>query len=69
MKELNTITEKELLYYAYYGLLEKLTLEENRNKTFREEYGRDDEIICSRIQRHSAQYLEVLKRIAEIENA
>lgn len=66
MKDLETMTEKDLLYYAYSGLLEKLLREDDRNKLFREEFGRDSETVCSRVRKLSTQLSEVRKRILEI---
>jgi hypothetical protein len=68
MKELKTITECQLLYFAYYSLLERISHEEEINERTKKECGRDNCICQSRLKMYNEQLEEVRERILEIEN-
>lgn len=55
MKELKTITECQLLYFAYYSLLERISHEEEINERTKKECGRDNCICQSRLKMHNEQ--------------
>ena len=68
MKELKTITEYQLLYFAYHALTERIVHEEEINERTKEECGRDNRISQSRLEMYNEQLEEVRERILEIEN-
>ena len=68
MKELKTITEYQLLYFAYHALSERILYEEEINKRTKKERGRDNRICQSRLKMYNEQLAEVCDRILEIEN-
>lgn len=68
MKELKTITECQLLYFAYYSLLERISHEEEINERTKKEYGRDNRISQNRLKKYNEQFAEVSERILEIEH-
>ena len=67
MKELKTITEYQLLYFAYHALTERIVHEEEINER-KKELGRDNSICQSRLKMYNEQLAEVRERILEIEN-
>ena len=67
MKELKTITEYQLLYFAYHALTERIVREEEINER-KKECGRDNRICQSRLKMYNEQLAEVRERILEIEN-
>ena len=69
MKDFESITEKQLLYAAYYNLLDILLKEEDRNERYKMIYGNDNKITARRIDRLTRQTDEMHARILEIENA
>ena len=60
MKELKTITEYQLLYFAYHALSERILYEK--------ECGRDNSTCQSRLKMYNEQLEEVCDRILEIKN-
>ena len=68
MKELKTITEHQLLRFAYYSLLERIIHEEEVNERTKKEYGRDNSISQHRLKEYNKQLAEVCERILEIEH-
>lgn len=68
MKELKTITEYQLLKFAYYSLLERVEHEEEKNERTKKEYGRDSFVCLHRLEMYNEQLAEVRERILEIEH-
>ena len=68
MKELKTITEYQLLKFAYCSLLERIAYEEEVNERTKKERGRDNLICQSRLNIYNEQLEEVRGRILEIEH-
>ena len=68
MKELKTITEYQLLKFAYHSLLERIVHEEEINERTKKERGRDNRICQSRLKMYNEQFEEVRERIFEIEH-
>ena len=68
MKELKTITEYQLLYFAYHALSERILYEQEINKRTKKERGRDNRISQSRLKMYNEQLEEVRGRILEIKN-
>ena len=68
MKELKTITEYQLLMFAYYSLIERIAHEEEINERTKKELGRDNRICQNRLKMYNEQLEEVEERILEIEN-
>ena len=68
MKELKTITEYQLLKFAYYSLLERIAHEEEINERTKKELGRDNRICQNRLKMYNEQLTEVRDRILEIEH-
>ena len=64
MTNLTTISEKDILYYALYAILEKIEKEEAHLKEHP-----TSTIAPARIERYNHQLKEVNARIIEIENA
>ena len=60
MMSFNTITEKDILYYAIYGLMERLSREEERIKI-------GNRIAEYHYNKYQMQYREIHERILEIE--
>lgn len=61
------ITEKEILYAAYYNLLERYSAEEKINQATRAERGRDNRISVHRMKQLDLQLDEIHNRILELE--
>lgn len=68
MKELKTITEYQLLKFAYCSLLERIVHEEEINERTKKECGRDNRICQNRLKMYNEQFAEVRERILEIEH-
>ena len=68
MKELKTITEYQLLKFAYSSLLERIAHEEEINERTKKERGRDNRICQNRLKMYNEQLEEVEERILEIEH-
>lgn len=68
MKELKTITEHQLLMFAYYSLFERIVHEKEVNERTKKEYGRDNSISQHRLEEYNKQLAEVCERILEIEH-
>ena len=68
MKELKTITEYQLLKFAYCSLLERIAHEEEINERTKKELGRDNCICQNRLKMYNEQLTEVHDRILEIEH-
>ena len=68
MKELKTITEYQLLMFAYSSLLERIAHEEEINERTKKELGRDNGICQNRLKMYNEQLTEVRDRILEIEH-
>ena len=68
MKELKTITEYQLLKFAYHSLLERIVHEEEINERAKKERGSDSYICQSRLKMYNEQLEEVRERILEIEH-
>ena len=68
MKELKTITEYQLLCFAYHALSERILYEQEINKITKKERGREDSTCQSRLKMYNEQLAEVCGRILEIEN-
>lgn len=69
MKDLKTITEKDLLYAAYYHLSEIWHREEELNDGYRKLHNEDSEIFQQRTAKLKKQLEEINDRILEIEHA
>lgn len=67
MKDLKTITEHEILRIAWFELLERERIEEERNEQSKKEYGRPNSISEYHIRRLNEQIDEIHDRILEIE--
>ena len=68
MKELKTITEYQLLMFAYSSLIERIAHEEEINERTKKECGRDNRISQNQMKMYNEQFEEVRERILEIEN-
>lgn len=68
MKELKTITEYQLLRFAYCSLLERISYEEDINERTKEKLGRDNLTCHYRLKMYNEQLEEVRDRILEIEH-
>ena len=68
MKDLKTITEYQLLNFAYSALLERIAREEEKNEITKKELGRDNFACQDRLKVYNEQWTEVRNRIIEIEN-
>ena len=68
MKELKTITEYQLLKFAYDSLLERIAHEERINRRTKKELSRDNCICQNRLKMYNEQLAEVRDRILEIEH-
>ena len=68
MKELKTITEYQLLKFAYDSLLERIVHEEEINERTKKELGRDNRTCQNRLNMYNEQLAEVRDRILEIEH-
>ena len=68
MKELKTITEYQLLKFAYCSLLERIAHEEEINERTKKELGRDNRTCQNRLKMYNEQLAEVRDRILEIEH-
>ena len=67
MKDFESITEKELLYAAYYHLLDILLREEKTNERHKINFGDDNIVSKRRIEKLTKQTDEIHARIIEIE--
>ena len=68
MKELKTITEYQLLNFAYGSLLERIVHEEEINERTKKGLGRDNRNCQNRLKMYNEQLAEVRDRILEIEH-
>jgi hypothetical protein len=64
MKNFNSITEKDILYYAYHGIMEKLDKEQKHLEAHS-----TSQIAPARIEKYNKQLAEIHARIIEIEHA
>ena len=68
MKELKTITEYQLLSFAYDSLLERIAREEEKNEITKKELGRDNYACQDRLNFYNKQFEEVRNRMIELEH-
>lgn len=68
MKELETISEHEILSFALNEIMERINHEEEINKNTINEYGRENSIALHHISIREKQLKEVSARILEIES-
>lgn len=67
MTEFKTITEYQLLRFAYHELLRRIDDEEKKNKRFFAENKRQNRICLNRVKMYTEQFNEIRERIIEIE--
>ena len=67
MKELNSITEYQMLFLASCELMRRIEHEEKIDRETQNEYGRHNRISTSRLKMYNEQLNEIHGRILEIE--
>lgn len=67
MKEFETMSEYQILNIVYVYLLERISIEEDRNEIFKKQFGRDNEICQNRLIKFNKQIAELEPRLLELE--
>ena len=69
MKELNTITEYQMLFLASCELMRRIEHEEKIDNETQKEHGRHNRISIHRLKMYNEQLDEIHNRMLEIENS
>lgn len=67
MKDFETISEYQILNIVYVFLLERVSIEEDRNEIFKKQFCRDNEICQNRLIQFNKQIAELESRILKLE--